>query len=75
VGSSNAEGDCRPHKGNEMANSQLSEVIQHLRRAMLLRDSADFADGQLLEDYPIRLETRPDTAVLRARGPAAAYAE
>jgi RNA polymerase sigma factor (sigma-70 family) len=34
-----------------MATSQLSEVIQHLRRAVLLRDGAGMTDGQLLEDY------------------------
>src|SRR5260221_12217589 len=33
-----------------MATSQLSEVIQHLRRAVLLRDGAGLTDGQLLED-------------------------
>jgi RNA polymerase sigma factor (sigma-70 family) len=34
-----------------MANSQLSEVIRHLRRTVLLRDEAERTDGQLLEDY------------------------
>ena len=31
-----------------MATSQTSEVIQHLRRADLLRDGAGLTDGQLL---------------------------
>lgn len=34
-----------------MATSQMSEVIQHLRRIVLLRDGAGLTDGQLLEDY------------------------
>src|SRR5438876_3689332 len=34
-----------------MATSQMSGVIQHLRRAALLRDGAGLTDGQLLADY------------------------
>lgn len=34
-----------------MASKPMSEVIQHLRRAVLLRDGAGLTDGQLLEDY------------------------
>jgi RNA polymerase sigma factor (sigma-70 family) len=34
-----------------MATSPMSDVIQHLRRAVLLRDGAGLTDGQLLEDY------------------------
>jgi hypothetical protein len=31
--------------------SQMSGVIQHLRKTVLLRDGAELSDGQLLEDY------------------------
>ena len=34
-----------------MATSQVREVLQRLRRAVLLRDGAGLTDGQLLEDY------------------------
>ena len=34
-----------------MATSQMSEVIQHLRRVVLLREVAGLTDGQLLKDY------------------------
>jgi hypothetical protein len=33
-----------------MATSQMSEVIRHLRSAVLLRDGAGLTDGQLLTD-------------------------
>src|SRR5216117_4092520 len=35
----------------DMATGHVIGVIQHLRRAMLLRDGAGLTDGQLLEDY------------------------
>ena len=47
---STIEGERRSNKGNSMANNQMSEVLQHLRRAALLRDGAGLTDGQLLED-------------------------
>jgi hypothetical protein len=34
-----------------MATSPMSEVIQHLRRTVLLRDGAGLTDGQLLEGF------------------------
>jgi RNA polymerase sigma factor (sigma-70 family) len=34
-----------------MATSQMSEVIRHLRRTVLLRDVAGLTDGQLLENF------------------------
>jgi RNA polymerase sigma factor (sigma-70 family) len=34
-----------------MATSQMSEILQHLRRAVLLREGAGLTDGQLLKDY------------------------
>jgi RNA polymerase sigma factor (sigma-70 family) len=52
-----------------MASSQMSEVIQHLRRAVLLRDGAGRTDGQLLVDY-IRHRDGPALAALvRRHGP------
>ena len=45
-----------------MAISQMSGVIQHLRRTVLLRDGAGLTDGQLLEDYI----SRRDEAALEA---------
>src|SRR6266567_7451478 len=52
-----------------MATSQLSEVIQHLRRAMLLRDGAGLTDGQLLEDYLSRRDEAALAALVRRHGP------
>src|SRR5216684_2944125 len=52
-----------------MANSQMSEVLQHLRRAVLLRDAAGLTDGQLLEDYISRREEAALAAVVRRHGP------
>src|SRR5947209_1257949 len=34
-----------------MAISRFNDIIQHLRRAVPLRDWAGLTDGQLLEDY------------------------
>src|SRR5881396_940454 len=48
-----------------MVTGQLSEVIQHLRRIVLLRDGAGLTDGQLLEDYL----SRRDEAALAALVP------
>jgi RNA polymerase sigma factor (sigma-70 family) len=45
-----------------MATSQLSEVIQHFCRTVLLQDGAGLTDGQLLEDY----RNRRDEAALAA---------
>src|SRR5262249_13749255 len=51
AGSSKMEVDHRPNQGNDMATSPMSEVIQHLRSAVLLRDRAGLTDGQLLEGF------------------------
>jgi RNA polymerase sigma factor (sigma-70 family) len=45
-----------------MAASQLSEVLQHLRRAVLLRDGTGRTDAQLLNDFV----SRHDPAALAA---------
>jgi RNA polymerase sigma factor (sigma-70 family) len=52
-----------------MANSQMSEVIQYLRRTTLLRDGAGLTDGQLLEDYISRRDDAAVAALVRRHGP------
>jgi RNA polymerase sigma factor (sigma-70 family) len=52
-----------------MATSQTSEVIRHLRRAVLLRDGAGLTDGQLLEDYLSRRDEAAFAALVRRHGP------
>ena len=52
-----------------MATSQMSQVIQHLRRAVLLQDGAGLTDGQLLEDYISRREEAALAALVRRHGP------
>jgi RNA polymerase sigma factor (sigma-70 family) len=51
-----------------MATSQMSEVIQHLRRAVLLRDGAGLTDGQLLTDYVSRRDEAALEALVRRHG-------
>jgi RNA polymerase sigma factor (sigma-70 family) len=52
-----------------MAISQMSEVIQHLRRAVLLRESAGLTDGQLLKDYLGRRDEAALAALVQRHGP------
>src|SRR5215467_2955597 len=52
-----------------MATSQISEVIQHLRRAVLLRDGAGLTDEQLLEDYIERREEAALAALVQRHAP------
>src|ERR1700687_4611866 len=52
-----------------MATGHLSGVIQHLRRAMLLRDVAGLTDGQLLEDYISRRDEAALEALVQRHGP------
>ncbi len=52
-----------------MATSQMSEVIQHLRRAVLLREGAGLTDGQLLEHYISRCDEAALAALVRRHGP------
>src|SRR5215831_14016085 len=81
AGSSNTEGDRRPYKGTDMATSQMSGFIQHLRRTLLLRDRAGLTDGQLLTDYigglderrPHRTKTPSDKSACDNRPLAAAW--
>lgn len=52
-----------------MAPSLMSEVIQHLRRAALLRDGAGLTDGQLLADYLSRRDEEALAALVHRHGP------
>jgi RNA polymerase sigma factor (sigma-70 family) len=52
-----------------MAASQMSEVIQHLRRAVLLREGAGLTDGQLLKDYLGRHDEAALAALVQRHGP------
>src|SRR4029077_5536535 len=52
-----------------MATSQMSGVIPHLRRIVLLRDGAGLTDGQLLEDYISRRDEAALTALVCRHGP------
>jgi RNA polymerase sigma factor (sigma-70 family) len=52
-----------------MANSRMGEVLQHLRRAGLLRNGAGLTDGQLLEDYLHRRDEAALAALVRRHGP------
>jgi len=52
-----------------MATSDLSEVIQHLRRAVLLRAGAGLTDGQLLENYISRRDEAALADLVRRHGP------
>src|SRR5262249_15018224 len=67
AGSSKVEGDARPHKGNDMATSQMSDVIQHLR--MHLCEGASLTDGQLLREYIGHREEAALAALVRRHGP------
>jgi RNA polymerase sigma factor (sigma-70 family) len=52
-----------------MATNQPSEVIQHLRRSVLLQDGAGLTDRQLLEDYLARRDQAALAALVRRHGP------
>jgi hypothetical protein len=51
-----------------MATSQMSEVIQHLRRTVLVRDGAGLTDGQLLEGFIGRRDEADLAALVRLEG-------
>src|SRR5262249_49287801 len=57
------------HRGTDMATSQTSEVIQHLRRTVLLLEGAGLTDGQLLEDYISHRDEAAVAALVRRHGP------
>jgi RNA polymerase sigma factor (sigma-70 family) len=52
-----------------MATSQISGVIQHLHRTLLLRESAGLTDGQLLTDYISRRDEGALAALVYRHGP------
>src|SRR6478672_1457481 len=52
-----------------MASGQPNGVLQHLRRAMLLREEAGRTDGQLLQDYISRRDEAALAALVRRHGP------
>jgi RNA polymerase sigma factor (sigma-70 family) len=52
-----------------MANDPMSEVLQHLRTAALLRDAAGLTDGQLLENYLRRRDDAALAALVLRHGP------
>jgi RNA polymerase sigma factor (sigma-70 family) len=58
-----------PQGGTDLATSQMSEVIQHLRTAVLLRDGARVTDGQLLEGYIRRRDGAALEALVQRHGP------
>jgi RNA polymerase sigma factor (sigma-70 family) len=52
-----------------MAASPLTKVVQHLRRAALMRDGGDLSDGQLLECYLRDHEDAAFGALVHRHGP------
>src|SRR6516162_7834384 len=52
-----------------MATSQMSGIIQHLRRTVLLRDGVGLTDRQLLEDYVSRRDEAALEALVLRHGP------
>jgi RNA polymerase sigma factor (sigma-70 family) len=52
-----------------MATSPTSEVVQHLRRAVLLRDGAGLTDRQLLADYLSHKDEAALAALVRRHAP------
>ena len=57
------------HGGPHMATSRLSDVVQHLRKVILLRDGAGLTDGQLLESYIVNREDVAFAALVRRHAP------
>ena len=52
-----------------MAVSQMSDVVRHLRKVVLLRDGAGLTDGQLLECFLGRGEDAALSALVRRHSP------
>src|SRR5262249_30316869 len=57
------------HPGSVMPTCPMSEVLQYLRRTVLLRDGAGLTDGQLLQDYLSRHDEAALAALVRRHGP------
>src|SRR5205823_2412820 len=51
-----------------MADRHLSKVVQHLRRALLLRDGVGLTDGQLLERYITSREEAAFASLVQRHG-------
>src|SRR5579883_3117046 len=60
------DGGC---EGRSMASSAMNEVIQHLRRAVLLRDESGLTDGQLLGCFIEHRDEAAFAALVRRHGP------
>src|SRR5262249_21299342 len=69
AGNSKVEGEHRPLTGRLMPNGKTSKVIQHLHRAVLLRDGAGLTDGQLLECFLTQRDDAAFAALVRRHGP------
>jgi hypothetical protein len=52
-----------------MATRAMNEVIEHLRRAVLLQDGAGLTDAQLLEDFISHREAAALAVLVRRHGP------
>src|ERR671925_534132 len=59
----------RPSEGCDMPSSQMSEVIQHLRRTVLLRHGTGATDGQLLEEFIRGRDETALAALVQRHGP------
>src|SRR5205823_4490673 len=55
--------------GRDMATNPMSKVIQHLRRAVLLREGVGLTDGQLLGCFIGRREEAAFAALVERHGP------
>ncbi len=60
-----AHGVCLLLWGPYMATRGLSEVVQHLRRVVLVRDGAGLSDGQLLEAFVVQRDDACLAALVR----------
>jgi RNA polymerase sigma factor (sigma-70 family) len=53
----------------DMPTGQISQAVQHLRRAVLWRDGAGLSDGQLLEHFIERRDEAAFETLVRRHGP------
>jgi RNA polymerase sigma factor (sigma-70 family) len=56
-------------RATDMPTSQMTQTIQHLRRAVLWRDGAGLSDGQLLEHFIERRDEAAFETLVRRHGP------
>jgi RNA polymerase sigma factor (sigma-70 family) len=69
AGNGTIEGEHPSCKGTDMPSRQTSEVLQHLRRAVLLSEGAGLTDGQLLEDFIRHRDESALAALVRRHAP------